>query len=144
MFTTSRIDLRLAACAGVLVVLMLPAAARAGRAYFVFDYPPAPEQFVIKLNRPEQIAQARRILSGEESGAVHIMGTVVKRPTRWNAPWRFHLAPKSIQFFELAIEVCDASIQYVDDHLDEVGGAFLPGSVWCPWGSRLLAEIPRP
>jgi hypothetical protein len=75
---------------------------------------------------------------------MHIMGTVVKRSTRWNSPWSFHLAPKSIQFFEVAIEVCDASIQYVEDHLDEVGGAFLPGSVWCPWGSRLIAEIPRP
>jgi hypothetical protein len=75
---------------------------------------------------------------------MHIMGTVVKRSTRWNSPWSFHLAPKSIQFFEVAIEVCDASIQYVEDHLGEVAGAFLPGGVWCPWGSRLLGEIPRP
>ena len=139
----SRSDLRLAVCA-VALLLLTPTVAHAGRAYFVFDYPPAPEQFVIKLNHPEQIAQARRILAGEEPGPMHIMGTVVKRATRWNAPWSFHLAPKSIQFFELAIEVCDASIQYVQDHLDEVGGAFLPGSVWCPWGSRLIAEIPRP
>jgi hypothetical protein len=135
---------RLAAFACALV-LSVPAAAQAGRAaYFVFDYPPAPERFVIQLNRPEQIAHARRILSGEETEAVHVMGKVLKRSKRWNAPWSFHLAPKSIEFFAFAIEVCDASIQYVEEHLDEVGGAFLPGSVWCPWGSRLLEEIPRP
>src|SRR4030095_4324089 len=133
---------RLAALA---VMLLVPAATQAGRAaYFVFDYPPAPERFVIQLNRPEQIAHARRILSGEETEAVHVMGKVLKRSKRWNAPWSFHLAPQSIVFFAFASEVCDASIQYVEDHLDEVGGAFLPGSVWCPWGSRLLEEIPRP
>jgi hypothetical protein len=82
--------------------------------------------------------------SGEETEAVHVMGKVLKRSKRWNAPWSFHLAPESIEFFAFAIEVCDASIQYVENHLDEVGGAFLPGSVWCPWGSRLLEEIPRP
>src|SRR5262245_19949485 len=126
------------------LMLIAPAAAEAGRAYFVVDYPPAPEQFVIKLNRRTQIDHARRILSGEETGAVHVMGKIVQRPTHWNAPWSFHLSPQSIQFFELAIEVCDAAIPYVEEHLDEVGGAFLPGSVWCPWGSRIIAEIPRP
>src|SRR4029453_3527421 len=129
---------RLAALA---LVLLVPAAAQAGRAaYFVFDYPPAPERFVIQLNRPEQIAHARRILSGEETEAVHVMGKVLKRSKPWNAPWGLPLPPKAVEFFALAIEVCDASIQYVEDHLDEVGGAFLPGSVWCPWGSRLLEE----
>jgi hypothetical protein len=126
------------------LMLLAPAAAHAGRAYFIVDYPPAPEQFVIKLNSPAQIDHARRILSGAETAAVHVMGVVVPRPTRWNKPWSFHLAPRSIQFFELAIEVCDAAVSYVEEHLDEVGGAFLPGAVWCPWGSRLVAEIPRP
>ena len=126
------------------LTLGVPAAAHAGRAYFVFDVPPFPERFVIKLNRPNQIAHARRILAGLEPEAVHVMGTIVKRKTRWNAPWSFHLAPKSIEFFSFAIEVCDSSIGYVEEHLDEVGGELLPGNVWCPWGSRLIAEIPRP
>jgi uncharacterized protein (TIGR03437 family) len=33
---------------------------------------------------------------------------------------------------------------YIEWRLDEVGGALLPGSTWCPWGSRLVKEIPAP
>jgi hypothetical protein len=49
-----------------------------------------------------------------------------------------------VRFFEVAIEVCDATMPYVEDHLDEVGGAFLPGGYWCPWTSRLTREVPAP
>lgn len=44
--------------------------------------------------------------------------------------------------FEMQIEVCDANVTYVEEHLDEVGGGFLPKSFWCPWSSELEAEIP--
>jgi len=123
-----------------LLLLAADASARRQAAYFVFDVPPAPEEFVIKLTDPARIAQARRMLAGEEP-PLHVMGTVVKRGARWNRPWHFRLAPKSITFFELAVEVCDASIVYVEEHRREIGGAFLPERTWCPWGSRLLREI---
>jgi hypothetical protein len=126
------------------VALALSSAAPASAcrdAFFEIDYPPAPETFVIKLRDPAKIAHARRILSGEETGAVHVMGKVRRRAAPWNTPWHYVLAPRTVEFFEVAIEVCDASIGYVEDHLDEVGGAFLPGRVWCPWGSRLLREV---
>jgi hypothetical protein len=51
------------------------------------------------------------------------------------------LNPASISFFAIAIEVCDANMQYVEDHLDEACGAFLPGCYWCPWDSRVVREI---
>jgi len=47
-------------------------------------------------------------------------------------------------FFDFAVEVCDASMAYTQEHLEEVGGSFLPGNTWCPWGSQLEAEIPAP
>ena len=72
------------------------------------------------------------------------MGKIVKAPAFYNTPWSFHLDPHSIQFFDFAIEVCDASIDYTQEHLEEVGGCFLPGNTWCPWGSQLKAEIPAP
>jgi uncharacterized protein (TIGR03437 family) len=40
--------------------------------------------------------------------------------------------------------MCDASIPYVEQHLAEVGGAFLPGNTWCPWGSKLVQEMATP
>jgi hypothetical protein len=117
-------------------------AARSLSALFVFDCPPHPETFVIELTDEEKIEHARRILSGKETERVHVSGEIRKTPAPYNPPWLFHLAPESITFFAFAIEVCDAYIQYVADHLAEVGGAFLPGNHWCPWGSRLLREVP--
>jgi hypothetical protein len=69
------------------------------------------------------------------------MGTIIKAPAPYNPPWSYHLDPASISLFAFAIEVCDASPQYVEEHLSEVGGAFLPGSVWCPWSSHVVEEV---
>ncbi|GAA2847666.1 hypothetical protein GCM10010517_04770 [Streptosporangium fragile] len=119
-------------------------AAAESEAYFEFDYPPLPERVVFKLTDPARIQEARDILSGTQADRTHVLGRIVKRPVPYNPGWDFHLDPASISFFQVAIEVCDARPQYVEDHLDEVGGAFLPGAIWCPWGSRLLREVPAP
>ena len=110
-------------------------------AYFRFTDHSGEPRFVIELTDPEKIAHARRILSGEEKEKVHVMGKIVKRPASYNPGWSYHLDPASIAFFADAIEVCDASIRYVEDHLDEVCGAFLPGCTWCPWSSQLVDEV---
>lgn len=97
-------------------------------AYFRVDDGDAREAFVIQLFDP-----ARAIVTGSEKTRVHVMGTVVSRPKQYNPPWHFHLGPDSISFFETAIEVCDATTTYVEAHLAEVGGSFLPNAHWCPW-----------
>ena len=53
----------------------------------------------------------------------------------------YHLDPSTINFFQMAIEICDANMRYVEDHLDEACGAFLPGCYWCPWDSRITREV---
>jgi hypothetical protein len=110
-------------------------------ALFVFDCPPGPETFVIELIDDAKAAHARRILSGAEQHKIHVSGIVVRGSTPYNQVWNFHLSPDSITFFDFAVEVCDASIKYVSEHLDDVGGAFLPAGRWCPWRSHLLREI---
>jgi len=102
------------------------------------------QQFVVKITNPSVIQQARALLSIPEPERPHVRGIVVKAPSYFNAPWSFHLDPVSIGFFEISVEVCDASTSEVDGHLTQVGEAFLPDNVWCPWSSRLLAEIPAP
>jgi hypothetical protein len=94
--------------------------------HFRFTDTDGKPRFVIELRDPDKIAHARRILSGEERSRIHAQGTVVKASAPYNPGWSFHLNPGSIDFFELAIEVCDASTQYVEDHLDEVGGPPYP------------------
>jgi hypothetical protein len=107
----------------------------------VFDYPPRKDTFVIELRDPDRIAEARRILAGNATDGTHVGGIIIKQPAPYNVPWSYHLDPSTICFFEVATEVCDAAISYVEEHLDEVGGAFLPEGRWCPWGSRLLKEL---
>lgn len=98
----------------------------------------------IKLVEQEKIILARRILQGLETERKHLQGTIVKEQAPYNKDWSYHVDPESIDFFAVAMEVCDATIQYVEDHLDEVGGPFLPNNHWCPWTSYLVREVPGP
>ena len=112
-------------------------------AYFKFDIPPYPETFVILLTDPEKIVIARAMLAGQQP-MQHIMGRIVKQPAAYNLPWSYHLDPASITFFHSATELCDETIAFVESHLDEACGEFLPGCIWCTWGSRLIKEMPPP
>ena len=110
--------------------------------YFAFTQPSSPGvEFVIQLNDEERIQKALDILSGKEKNAIHVHGRLVKRRESYNPRFDFYLDPDTISFFEVAIEVCDANMMYVNDHLDEACGAFLPGCHWCPWDSKLTREI---
>ncbi|MET7329719.1 calmodulin-binding protein [Nonomuraea sp. NPDC005650] len=100
------------------------------------------ERFVLQLTNPEKIQHARDLLSGATRDQPHVIGRIVKRPAFYNPRWSYHYDPDTVSFFDMAIEVCDATIPYVEDHLDEAGGAFLPGLHWCPWSSRLVRELP--
>jgi len=110
-------------------------------AYFALTTVDTPREFIFKLTNEQRIAHARKILSGEETNEVHVHGRIIKREQPYNPNWSFHLDPDSINFFDVAIEVCDAGTQYVEDHLDEACGAFLPGCHWCPWTSKLTREV---
>jgi hypothetical protein len=109
--------------------------------YFVFRCPPEQSTFVFKLTNPQRIQQACDILNGKEKEAVHVTGIIVKSPAPYNPGWTFHYEPDSISFFAFATEVCDATIDYVQEHIDEAGGSFLPGLRWCPWSSQLVSQL---
>ncbi len=92
------------------------------------------------LTDPTKIQEAQAIISGQKPSRM-IVGTIAKQPAAYNPPWNYHLDPASVQFVNAAIEVCDATILGVEQHLDEACGSFLPGCAWCPWGSRLTAQV---
>ncbi|MFY2559086.1 calmodulin [Corallococcus terminator] len=109
---------------------------------FAFTQQSSPgTEFIIELTDDKTISHARKILSGEETNEIHVHGRIIKRTQQYNPKFSFHLDPSTINFFTMAIEVCDANMRYVEDHLDEAGGAFLPGNHWCPWDSRLTREV---
>jgi len=124
-------------------VVALPSQRTDEQVYFKFDCPPDPQTFIIQLSDPGSIDEARAMLAGLQP-ARHIMGQIIKQPAAYNPPWSYHLEPSTIQFFSAAIEVCDANIAAVEEHLDEACGAFLPGCTWCPWRSRLIEEVRHP
>jgi len=126
---------------GVLLIIRPSASPSANEvAYFQFDYPPDPERFIFQSSDPTIIAEARDILANNQVNR-HVMGRIVKQPAPYNPPWSYHLDPGSVSFFDRAIEICDATIANVEARLEEACGSFLPGCEWCPWGSRLLAEV---
>jgi hypothetical protein len=111
-------------------------------AFFAFTQQSSPgREFIIQLNDDNKIQKARDILSGKEEQEIHVHGRLIKRTAPYNPKFSFYLDPDSISFFAQAIEVCDANMQYVEDHLDEACGAFLPGCHWCPWDSMLTREV---
>ena len=114
-------------------------------AYFVVGFPPEDWTFTILLTDTARIQEARDIIHGVQTEKVRVMGTIIKAPAFYNPHWSYHLDPASIEFFEVAVEVCDAHPQYVEEHLEEVCGAFLPHCVWCPCSSVVTGElyIPR-
>ncbi|GGP06776.1 calmodulin-binding protein [Nonomuraea glycinis] len=142
-----RITPKVAALVAIaMLALTAPAQAQraaAPEAYFEFT-DSTRERAVLKLTDPAKIQHARELVTGITNDRPHILGRIVKRPAPYNPRWSYHYNPETVDFFDFAIEVCDASIPYVEDHLDEAGGAFLPGLIWCPWSSRLVREIPVP
>ncbi|TGN74702.1 calmodulin-binding protein [Streptomyces bauhiniae] len=132
----------LAAAAMLTVGLAHPSQA-ADPAYFEFT-DATRQTAVVRIDDPAKIAHARQLLSGGTTDRPHLFGRIVKREAPYNPRWSFHYDPSTVDFFDVAIEVCDAPLPYVEDHLDEAGGAFLPGLFWCPWTSRLTREVPAP
>jgi Ca2+-binding RTX toxin-like protein len=99
------------------------------------------ESFAFRLTDRAKIAEARAILDGIETDAIHVAGTVVKSPIAGNVGWSFHLDEASIFFFEVSAEVGDSTMRLIEDDLSSVGGAFLPGGTWTGWSSELVNEL---
>jgi hypothetical protein len=113
-------------------------------AYFEFEQNSPegePKIFVFKLIDEARINEARAILQQSHPTRNHVQGTIITSNVPYNPKWSFHLNPNTIRFFEMQIEVCDANVTYIEEHLDEIGGSTLPRNFWCPWSSRLLAEV---
>jgi len=98
------------------------------------------EDFIAEIRNPQTIESARLQISGEEP-LKGVTGIIIPTRVDYNPNYSFHYDPNTVEFFEVAIEVCDSTFQYTEEHLAEAGGAFLPGFRLCPWSSRVVEEI---
>ncbi|GHH71730.1 hypothetical protein GCM10018793_07590 [Streptomyces sulfonofaciens] len=115
-----------------------PGRAAAGSAPYFVMTDITREEFVVKLTKPGTIEHARELVNGQTTDRPHLAARIIKRTAVYNPRWSYHINPDTTEFFDQHIEVCDATIPYVD----EAGDPFLPGLVWCDWSSRLTREVP--
>ena len=94
------------------------------------------EEFRILLRDPALIAQARRILRGEESQKI-VVGPLAAGDGGFNDGWSWHLVPEETGFAEAAIELCDGRPSFVEDDLDYWLGTV---RTYCPWSARIVGE----
>ena len=123
-------------------IALLPMLSRADPAYFrIGDV--AGSSIIVRVDRAAAIQRARDALAGR-SGPVIMTGKIIPVPAFDNPGWHFHVDPITVAFVDTAAEVCDALIADVERTLNEVGRSVLPDFHWCPWSTKVLAELPIP
>lgn len=141
-----------AACAlvGGLACGPQPAAAQEAPRYFAFvSYAGGPKidanEFIVEVRDPVTAAHLAEIaVNNVPSPRIAFVGKVAPGRTVYNEAWPYHVDPASVRVGgDSHVEVCAATPEYIEEHLSEVGGAFLPGGDWCPWDMRLSREVLR-
>ncbi len=119
--------------------------ASAGSRFFEFEHVSSGKTFIAWTNQDGLLAVIDQQLAlPVEQRGMHINGPVIRLAESCgdlNRGWSWIHQPNAWTLSDLSIELCDGSPQYVEDNLDEyidVVGAY------CPWGSRVKAEIQSP
>ncbi len=108
------------------------------RAVYVVDV--VGERFRILLSDGERIAEARRILAGEESQKI-VAGRLLAGDGGFNDGYGWHMDPATVQFADASVEVCDGRPSAVEANLDYWLNTL---GQYCPWAARIVAEEAAP
>ncbi|MCS6895593.1 MAG: hypothetical protein NZZ60_05530 [Bacteroidia bacterium] len=111
--------------------------------YVDFEVEVNGECFILRLRDSARIAQARSIV-GRSSPPFFPTGRLKRGSGTFNTcqgwHWNWHLHPDSVEFAEVAVEVCDGRPSDIENALsywiDTVG-------FYCPWGAWIVREVPR-
>jgi hypothetical protein len=88
------------------------------------------ETYKIELDTPALVKHAEQLLKGENVAAIPL-GRVVRDSPGVNKPWSWHIDPKTLQFAEITIEVCDGLPSYVEDRT-------VTSKDYCPWSAKVI------
>lgn len=83
--------------------------------------------YKIELTTPEQIQHVKELMAGLGKGTIPL-GTIVRGDASVNAPWSWHIDPKTLEFADQTIEVCDGLPEHVED-------GTLTSDTYCPWSA---------
>jgi hypothetical protein len=87
------------------------------------------ETYKIELITPALVKHAEQLLNGEKVAAIPL-GRVVRTPGI-NTPWSWHIDPKTLEFADFTIEVCDGLPSYVEDRT-------VMSPDYCPWSAKVI------
>ena len=88
------------------------------------------ETYKIELDPPALVKHAEQLLKGENVAAIPL-GRVVRDSPGVNKPWSWHIDPKTLEFADFTIEVCDGLPSYVEDHT-------VTSPDYCPWSAKVI------
>jgi hypothetical protein len=92
------------------------------------------EEYRIRLTDPDDIAKAQKLLVGEAAPRIP-NGRVVRGTPDINAGYSWHIDPASVEFADVATEVCDGRPSDVERGL-------ISSDRYCPWSARVVAITP--
>lgn len=92
------------------------------------------EEYHIRLTDPADIGIAQKLLAGEAAPAIP-NGRVVRGDADVNVGYSWHIDPASIEFVDVATEVCDGRPSDVEKRL-------ITSDRYCPWLAKLVAITP--
>jgi hypothetical protein len=88
------------------------------------------ETYKIELVTPALVKHAEQLLQGKQVSAIPL-GRVVRGSAGVNPPWSWHIDPKTLQFADFTIEVCDGLPSYVEDRT-------VTSPDYCPWSAKVV------
>lgn len=118
----------LAACAGE------PSAPTGGRveAPAVVTFEVAEQgTFKVELLTQDLVDHVIALRDGAATEGTIPIGTIADGDGGVNAPWSWHLDPATIQFVDVATEVCDGLPSHVEDKT-------LTSTTYCPWSANVV------
>lgn len=89
------------------------------------------ETYRIELTDPADIEIARRLLAGEPAPAIP-SGVVVRGDPGVNTGYSWHIDPATVEFADMAIEVCDG-------RPSDVEANEITSDRYCPWSAKVVA-----
>lgn len=95
------------------------------------------ETFHILIQDPERIAEADALLV-EGAPRKTVFGRLRRGDGGFNQPWSWHLAPETIEFPEVCIEIYDGGPSGIEAGLDRWIDEVM---FFCPWSGQLVARV---
>lgn len=92
------------------------------------------EEYRIRLTDPADLANAQRLLAGDDTAPRIPNGLIVRDDTSVNEGWSWSIDPDSLEFADMTTEVCDGLPSYVED-------GSLTGDYFCPWSAEIIDLI---